>query len=367
MTRLAVLLWMTAAVIAAQLAPGEWATDLSRKSIELSELRRGGPPKDGIPALNDPRFVTTSQAAIWLDRKEPVIVVEYAGEQRAYPLQILMWHELVNDRIGDLPVLVSYCPLCNSAIVFDRRLDDEVYEFGVSGMLRESDMVMFDRQTDSLWQQISGESIVGSMTGQRLHQVRSQTVSFGSFSDAFPEGTVLSRDTGHERKYGENPYVGYEFNSRFLMPVNAPRSLRAPKDRLVTVSIGETTKTYPFPFLRGRGVKHDRIGDSSYVVLFEDGTVTALGAKHIASAKEVGAAGVFRPEVDGQTLQFLRRSGQIVDRESGSRWNVLGIAVDGPLAGKRLEAVEHGVYFAFAWLVFNPDTQIVGQAGAESR
>ena len=170
----------------AQMSRGDWRTDLSKKSIDLAELKSGGPPKDGIPAVDRPKFVMPAQASAWLSPKEPVMVVEHAGEARAYPLQILMWHELVNDQIGDLPLLVSYCPLCNSALVFDRRVDGKVYDFGVSGMLRNSDMVMYDRQTDSLWQQIGGDAIVGTMTGKKLKLLHSQTVSFENFARTFP-------------------------------------------------------------------------------------------------------------------------------------------------------------------------------------
>src|SRR5579863_5188381 len=152
--QLALCLAVLAVPLPAQFAGGSWHTDISKRSINLNELKPGGPGKDGIPALNRPKFTSVAEAGRWLDPKEPVIVVERAADVRAYPLQILIWHELVNDQIGDTPLLISYCPLCNSAVVFDRRVAGSVYDFGVSGMLRDSDMVMFDRQTDSLWQQI---------------------------------------------------------------------------------------------------------------------------------------------------------------------------------------------------------------------
>lgn len=342
-----------------QLAPGPWKTDLSKKSIDLAELKSGGPPKDGIPAIDRPRLVSTGSAGAWLDAKEPVIVVEHENEARAYPLQILMWHEIVNDEIAGRPILVSYCPLCNSAVVFDRRIDGKVHDFGVSGMLRESDMVMYDRQTDSLWQQITGEAIVGSMTGVRLELVASQTVSFKTFSRAFPDGLVLSRDTGHSRPYGRNPYVGYEFHDQTIMPVSAPRKLKAPKDRLVTVAKAGRTKAYPFPLLRKARVVEDSLDETAYVVMFEKGTVTALDQSEIAASRDVGSVGVFSADLEGERLRFEKRGERIVDSNTGSSWNVLGMAVDGPLRGQRLRPVPHGVYFAFAWLVFNPETEIV--------
>ena len=353
---------LTFGVCLGQLAPGAWKTDLSKKSIDLSELKSGGPPKDGIPAIDRPRFVSTSSAGAWLDAKEPVIVVEHENEARAYPLQILMWHEIVNDQIAGLPILVSYCPLCNSAVVFDRRIDGKAYDFGVSGMLRESDLVMYDRQTYALWQQITGEAIVGDMTGVRLELVTSQTVSFKAFSRAFPDGLVLSRDTGYARPYGKNPYVGYEFHDQTIMPVNPARKLKAPKDRLVTVARAGRTKAYPFPVLRKARVVEDSLDGAAYVVMYEKGTVTALDQSQIASSRDVGSVGVFSAGLDGQRLRFEKKGERIVDSNTGSSWNVLGMAVDGPLKGRRLRPVAHGVYFAFAWLVFHPDTEIVTEA-----
>ncbi len=365
MKKTAVLGITLAIASVAQLPPGSWKTDLSRRSIDLSELKSGGPPKDGIPAIDRPRFVSPGDAAAWLDPREPVLVVEHAGVQRAYPLQILIWHELVNDQVEDLPLLVSYCPLCNSAIVFDRRIEGRIYDFGVSGMLRASDMVMYDRQTDSLWQQLTGEAIVGVMTGRKLRTFPSQTISFSAFARAFPAGQVLSRDTGYDRPYGKNPYVGYESSGGLIAPVNLPRRLRAPKERIVTVRVGERTKAYPFSLLRRRGVVEDSIGPNRYVVFFQQGMVTPLDHQTIAHSKDLGAAGVFSPELDGRRLRFRYRNGDITDKETGSKWNILGMAVDGPLVGRRLTPVEHGVFFAFAWLVFNPETTIVGEAAAE--
>jgi hypothetical protein len=347
-----------------EFSAGQWRTDVSKKSIDLAELRKGGPPKDGIPAIDRPRFDTIREASSWLSPREPVLVVEQAGETRAYPLQILIWHELVNDRIGEAPILVSFCPLCNSAIVFDRRINGTVYDFGVSGMLRNSDMIMYDRQTDSLWQQITGEAIVGTLTGEKLKTIGSQTVPFETFARHFPGGKVLSRDTGHQRPYGQNPYAGYEFGGRLLAPVNSRRPFRLPPlERIVVIPSDGGSKAYPFSMLRRRGAVRDQIRGRRFVIFFEEGMASVLDRERIANSREVGAVGVFFPELDGKLLSFQRKDGKIVDKQTGSVWNVLGTALDGPLAGKRLAPVEHGVYFAFAWLVFNPRTEIIGDSG----
>jgi Protein of unknown function (DUF3179) len=352
-----------AAALCAQLGPGDWKTDLSRHSIPLSELKPGGPPKDGILAVRQPQFEDPGKASAWLGPKDPVLVVEMSGESRAYPLSILIWHELVIDQIGDTPILVSYCPLCNSAVVFDRRVDGAVYDFGVSGMLRNSDMVMYDRQTDSLWQQMTGEAIVGTLTGKKLQTLASQTVSFYTFTHTDPTGKVLSRTTGFDRPYGQNPYVGYEFGSRLMAPVNVPASARGRLlERIVAVEIGGTARAYSFRLLRAGGVVEDRIRQKRFVIFYEGGMVTPLDSKRISDSREVGSAAVFAPFVDGRELTFRRKNGRIIDKQTGSIWNVLGVAMEGPLAGKRLPSVDHTVAFAFAWLAFRPDTLVVGEA-----
>ncbi len=347
----------------AQLSPGTWRTDLSKKSVELRELNQGGPPKDGIPAIDHPKFDDVAQASLWLKPKEPVLVIEHGGEARGYPLQILIWHELVNDTFEDLPLLVSYCPLCNSAIAFDRSIGTKIHTFGVSGMVRNSDLVMYDRQTESLWQQITGEAIVGTLTGNRLAVISSQTVPFGEFAKMFRQGRVLNRDTGHSRPYGQNPYAGYEFGNRLIMPVKTGSRLRLPPlERIVTVELEGRSRVYPFSILRRERVIEDRINEKRFVIFYQSGTLTPLDEPRIADSRDVGSVAVFWPEIDGDTLSFTARSGAAVDKQTQSTWNLFGVATEGPLAGKRLKPVPHGVYFAFAWLVFNPSSEIFGRS-----
>ncbi len=189
--------------------PG-WKTNTAKRSIDLSEVRSGGPPKDGIPALDDLKFISIIEARSWLGPKEPVIALEIGGSARAYPLQILIWHEIINHDFDGTPVSVTFCPLCYSAIAFDRRVEGKTYNFGVTGMLRHSDMIMFDRETESWWQQITGETIVGDLTGIKLKQIPAQIVGFEQFAQAYPKGLIVSRETGYKRDYGRNPYVGYD-------------------------------------------------------------------------------------------------------------------------------------------------------------
>jgi len=189
---------------------GEWRTEFSQHTVPLEEIVPGGPSKDGIPAIDNPRFVTTAEADRWLEGREPVVVVTEGSEAKAYPLQILIWHEIVNDQAGGRPVAVTYCPLCNTALAFDRRLDGEILDFGTTGRLRHSDLVMYDRQTESWWQQATGEGIVGRHAGRRLGFLSAPLVSWRQFQTAYPRGRVLSRETGFDRPYGSNPYVRYD-------------------------------------------------------------------------------------------------------------------------------------------------------------
>lgn len=352
--------------IRAQLSQGDWKTDISKRSIQLAELLRGGPPKDGIPSIDRPRFVAASSVD-WLSPKELVIAFNAGGEARAYPLQILMWHELVNDIAGELPILVSYCPLCNSAIVFDRKVAGAILEFGVSGMLRNSDMVMFDRQTDSLWQQITGEAIVGHHTGAMLRILPSQMIPFGQFQQSYPNGLVLSRDTGFQRDYGRNPYTGYEFGKGPIMPVRSARatSLR-PMERLVVVKNGKGYRAYPISQLARKGVIEDKAGGRHVVLLYNPEGLSPVDATAMDQSRSVGSVGVFSPDTGTGRLRFRRVKERIEDRDTGSGWSVTGRAFDGARKGTALQPVEHGLYFAFAWLAFRPDTVVVGENPASA-
>jgi hypothetical protein len=336
-----------------------WGTNWSKHTIDYDELLSGGPPRDGIPSIDRPKFVSAGEAADWLADNEPVIALEIEGDARSYPLQILTWHEIVNDVVGGVPVIVTFCPLCNAAITFDRRVGGQVYEFGTSGLLRNSDLVMYDRTTESLWQQLTGEAIVGDMVGRRLKFLSSSLVSFDDFRQAYPRGKVLSRDTGHNRDYGRNPYTGYDRadQSPFLFDGEQDGRL-LPMERVVTVSLEGVDVAYPLSVLSEVHVVEDSPGGVDLVVWHVPGTSSALDTASIAQGQDVGAAGVFRPTLDGRKLSFHFMDGAFVDEETGSTWNVLGQAIAGPLAGESLTPVVHGNHFWFAWAAFKPETVI---------
>lgn len=338
----------------------DWKTDFSRASVPAAEFDRGGPGKDGIPAIEQPKFVPVA-AATFLEPSDPVLSFELAGHARAYPLQILVWHEIVDDNVRGEPVLVSYCPLCNSAVVFSRTVAGKVYDFGVSGLLRNSDLVMFDRETESWWQQITGEALVGTLAGARLRMLPSEIISFADFRAAYPSGDVLSRDTGFDRPYGRNPYVSYDdpnsTGGPFLYhgPVDHRLSV---VERVVAVDLGGDAVAYPFSRLIGHPVVNDTVGGTPVVVFYRKGTLSPLDRASIKDSKDVGEGVVFERVVDGRTLTFEPAGGAFRDAETGSTWSITGRATAGPLAGASLIPVVHGNHFWFAWAAFRPTTRV---------
>ncbi len=338
-----------------------WKTDFKKHNVPFAQIVSGGVPRDGIPPIYKPKHEDVQRADSWLVAEEPVVFLELDGEARAYPLRILIWHEIVSDSVGGIPVAVTYCPLCNTAVVFDRRLDGVTLDFGVSGMLRNSDLIMWDHQTESWWQQATGEAIVGEHTGKLLSFQPSAIVSWKDFKTSFPQGQVLSQDTGYGRAYGTNPYVGYDSSRRpFLF--NGEVDSRLPAlERVIGATIDGQSVAYPFTSLAKAGVINDTMAGRPLVVIYSQGTVSALDQSSIARSREAGAAGVYDPVVRGETLVFELRDGRITDVKTSSTWNVLGKAVEGPLAGKSLKPVLHGTHFWFAWAAFNPDTRVYGR------
>ena len=336
-----------------------WRTDFSRHTVPLDEIMAGGPPRDGIPPIDEPAFVTPADADAWLGDREPVIAVRHGEAAKAYPLQILIWHEIVNDTVGAEPLTVTFCPLCNSAVAFKRRLGSRVLDFGTTGRLRHSDLVMWDRQTESWWQQLTGEAIIGALAGERLEAVPASIVSYATFKETYPQGLVLARPAGLHRDYGRNPYTGYDDIDNVPFLYHGERDPRLPPmERVVAVSLGEADKAYPHRVLADKRVVDDTLNGEPIVVLYSHGTASALGASRIAEARDAGATGVFVPQAGGRLLTLSAAGDHFTDAETGSTWNVLGKAVAGPLAGAQLEPVVHGDYFAFAWLAFKPDTLI---------
>ena len=352
-----------AALEAARLRTSGWDTDFSLHTVEFSEIRTVI-PRDNIPAIDAPKFVSVDAAAGWLEDVEPVVALDIAGDARAYPLQILTWHEIVNDEVGGVPVAVTFCPLCNSAIAFDRRFDGAVLDFGVSGNLRNSDLIMYDRQTHSWWQQFTGEGIVGRYAGGQLEHLPSLLVSFADFRAAYPDGRALSRDTGFARQYGRNPYVGYDTTkgNPFLFG-GALDDRLTPVERVIAVSVNGVDAAFPLGILQEEKVINYTVGGRDIVALFKFGAASALDAASIAGSRDVGSAAVFDANLNGRKLTFGVEGNRIVDAETGSVWSILGSALEGELTGESLTPLVHGNHFWFAWAAFKPNTLLYEGTG----
>lgn len=271
---------------------GEWPrTDFSRSTVDLGDILSGGPPRDGIPPIDDPAFLPVEQAAKDLDPQEPVVSLIVNATARAYPLRVLMWHEIVNDTVGEIPVAVTYCPLCNTSIVFDRRVGGRVLDFGTTGKLRHSDLVMYDRQTESWWQQFGGEAIIGALVGTRLPVLASRLESVEAFRARAPRGEVLVPRDPTRRRYGANPYVGYDTAARpFLFDGTMPPAGIPPMMRVVAIG----AEAWTLPLLRAKGV----IVRDDLRLTWRAGQRSALGSASIATGADVGNVIVQRNGAD---------------------------------------------------------------------
>jgi hypothetical protein len=327
--------------------------------IPLDRILSGGPPPDGIPPLDAPLFEAAASVD-WLSAVEPVLVVEVEGDARAYPIQIMTWHEIVNDVIGGVPVTVAYCPLCNSALAYDRRLGDRILDFGTSGELFNSSLVMYDRQTESLWTHFDSRAVVGHLAGETLDTFSVQVTSWEQFRDANPDGIVLSLDTGFGRSYGRNPYFGYDTpdETPFLFDGTADPRLD-PKQRVIAVrDDAEPAVVVPLLAAFEAGAFAFEAHGRELVAIVDPGVSSPLDAGTVDEGFDQGAAAVYVNELDGVPLDLARTERGFVDAVSGLTFDVFGVATDG--SGVRLESVEHLDTFWFAIAAFEPEAEIIG-------
>lgn len=333
--------------------------------IPPDQIRSGGPPPDGIPAIDEPVLAPTGEVD-FLAASEAVLALEINGDARAYPLQIMTWHELVNDTVGGVPVTISYCPLCNSSVAYDRNAAGRVLDFGTSGMLYQSSMVMYDRQTQSLWTHFDGLAVIGELIGTQLDFWPMAIVSWASWRDAHPDGMVLTTETGYHRNYGRNPYVGYETSERLLTPAFQSTEIdeRLPaKERVVGVRSAGEAVAVRHAHLTESGVVEVELAGVPLVVWNLPGASSAIDAPELANGIDVGSSGVFERTLDGRLLSFTRSGDGFRDSETGSTWSLFGEATSGELAGSRLQAREFVDTFWFAWGTFEPTSDIIPPPG----
>jgi hypothetical protein len=331
--------------------------------VDPGQIISGGPPPDGIPPIDEPAFVPISEADKYLDSEEPIVVLEVGEEARAYPVQILTWHEIVNDTVGGKPVVVTYCPLCNTAVSFVRVVNGVETTFGTSGRLYNSALVMYDRATESLWTHFDGRAVVGVLAGEQLEPVPSPLLAWSELKSAHPEAQVLDRErTGANRPYGTNPYAGYDNPEGFPFLFRGDVDARAQAmQRVVGVALSGEATAFTLEAVSGGEGKatNGEVGGQPIVILWKSGQASALEENEVAEGRDVGSVGVFLPEADGRRLTFQTEAGQFVDQETGSTWNIAGQATEGPLAGRALERIHHFDTFWFAWSSYQPGTALV--------
>ena len=346
-----------------------WETDFCQTSIPYDilfdgEMLQGCPHKDCIPAIDDPAYDSIEVASSWLQPQSPVIAVAQNGEAKAFPLGILISHEIVNDTLGGAPVAVTYCPLCNSGIVFSSQVGEATLNFGVSGFLRNSDLIMYDRQSDSWWQQLTGEGFVGTYAGTLLDVLPSQLVGFGAFAEQYPDGLVLRRPGG--RRYDTNPYARFNYDtsdSPFLFNKLPDPRLRATERVLAGVIEGQAI-AISFTALSQEGVIQPTIDgvEGALVAFWQAGNASAMDQSNIDNSRDIGMAVLYDRELAGQTLTFaLDEEGNFIDEQTGSRWNIFGEAIDGEMTGAQLRQRIAAPHFWFAWAAFRPETWVYGQ------
>ena len=340
-----------------------WETDFSNSIIDLEELLVGIPlsdPRDAIPPIDNPQFEAVSESD-WIQGQEPGVLIEIEEDARFYPLSVMTRHEIVNDEVGGIPVAVTYCPLCNTALVFDRRFEGETLRLGVSGLLRNSDLVMWDDVTQTLWQQVTGEAIVGKHAGKSLTPLASAIVRWADFRDTHPDGQALSSNQGFGLVYGSNPYEFYSSRSRPYNFYSGEIDDRFPAlERVVGISVNGIDKAYPFSLINKVRVVHDNLAGQELVVFWgASDTADALDSGLIADAVGIGTGIVYNPFVDGKRLTFVASGDtEFVDNETGTTWSILGKATSGELAGEELELLPHRNEFWFAWQAFFPDAEV---------
>ena len=341
-------------------ALGEFSTDFTRSVITFETILSGGPPKDGIPSIDSPTFISREAADQWIGPQEAVLVLRYEGRVRVYPLQILMWHEIVNDEIDGTSVIVTYCPLCNTGVAFKGEIDGQSLDFGTTGRLRYSNLIMYDRQSETWWQQASGRGLIGEYAGRSLPMLPISILPWNEvLEDENSTVEVLSKETGQSRPYGNNPYQGYDTNSSaFLYAGPETPDEYETMERVLAVQVEDDERAFPFEQLESEKVTEASIGGRRVVVFWQPGTASALDAGRLAEGRDVGSAQAYYPvledrESGGVTPLTFKWDGESIrDEETGSRWSVSGRAIDGPLAGAQLESPVSINHFWFSWNAF---------------
>ena len=312
--------------------------------VPLDKIKGGGPPMDGIPSIDNPVFASASESQFMSD-SDTVIGLEINGDARAYPLFILVWHEIVNDTVGDVPVSVTYCPLCYTNQVFERTVDGEEVEFGTSGKLYNSNLLMYDRLTESYWSQALGLAVKGELTGTQLNLVPFDVITWGDWKELHPNTVVLTTDTGHLRSYATDPYGNYYTEPRIMFPVEFSDDRLHPKEIVIGVEVENVYKAYRQNDIESESIINDYVNDEPLLLI-------SLFSEN---------SRVFQRTVNDEVLDFQYSENKMIDLQTNSEWNYDGVAISGPYLGTHLERIPTFPGFWFEWFAFHPDTLVYGE------
>jgi len=334
--------------------------------VDPSDFVQGGVGRNDIAPIYSPKFIPLGVAVLfdWMTADHPMVVLEIDGDARAYPMAMLTIHEIVNDTVAGEPIVVTYCPLCYTALAFKRTVDGKSLAFGSTGTLRHSNQLMWDDATDSWWQQVTGQAVVGDMAGTTLEPVPVFITSFSEFIRTYPGGTVLSPESMPSEfhgGYGFTAYLNYDWpNNRPYLFYGELDQRLDPIERVLGLEIGGVSMAFSFKDLSDARVTETKVGDQNVVVFWRSGMLSPLDQEVIAESRDIGSAAAFDPELpDGRILTFTSvASGGFVDDQTGSEWTLLGRALSGALAGTQLDPLhaENGMWFV--WEVFRPETLI---------
>jgi len=315
-------------------------TDGVKHLVKLDKIR-SSLPRDGIPSIDNPKFAIASEADFVFD-ENIVVGVNYGNESKAYPLFILTWHEIVNDEIGGLPISVTYCPLCYTNQVFERTINGQITELGVSGKLYNSNLVMYDRLTESYWSQAIGLAIMGELTGTQLNKIPFDVMFWSDWKTLYPNTLVLTPETGHLRPYGSNPYSDYFKDPRVLFPLENKDERIPLKEVVLGFEFNEVSKAYRLVDVESKKIINDKVGDKEILIV---STVPLMGR-------------AFERTVGEQSLEFEWSKDVIIDKQTQSQWNIEGKAISGPLEGEQLKRIVYDPGFWFEWAAFHPETEL---------
>ncbi len=310
----------------------------------LDEIVVGNPKKDGVPAIDEPVYESVYAADQYLNDDGLGLVIEMNGRYRFYPYQILVWHEIVNDTFQGQPLLITFCPLCLTGIAFDPVVNKEVLKFGVSGKLYNSNLLMYDRKTDSLWSQALGEAVVGDMTGTELARYPSLIIAWEDFKTEFSNAEVLSRKTGFDRDYTRSPYPGYQLDPTILFPVNNKDARLFSKELVYGWKNEAAAKAWTEADVREIKVINDSVNTQNVLIVYDE---------------DVNGVRGFSRQVEGETLTFKSGKNFLIDEETESLWNYQGEAVSGKYRGKKLDVLALENHFWFSWAASHPETDLL--------